>query len=100
MSRSVATVCASPIRRLLETLTDNGAPLGVDDIMFMWNDVQMNTGVNGEPMEVDTAGNQLPYIDRMRFQVLADQESAILKGIAGEVDLAERNFQVLETCRC
>ena len=48
----MATVCASPIRRLLETLTDNGAPLGVDDMMFMWNDGQMNTGVNGEPMEV------------------------------------------------
>ena len=180
----------------------DGEPLGVDDIMFMWNEVQTNEGfqptvpssykVNGEPMEVikiddntirfefagpnpwflnvlygatrseyspllapmhyfkqfhpdyaegktwqdfqqqygpvnvnipthtafkllkynpaeeaimernpyywkvDSAGNQLPYIDRMRFQMLADQEAAILKGIAGEVDLAERNFQVLE----
>ena len=46
--------------------------------------------------KVDTAGNQLPYIDKMRFQILADQEAAILRGIAGEVDLAERNFQVLE----
>ena len=46
--------------------------------------------------KVDTAGNQLPYIDKMRFQMLADQEAAILKGIAGVVDLAERNFQVLE----
>ena len=46
--------------------------------------------------KVDTAGNQLPYIDKMRFQMLADQEAAILRGIAGEVDLAERNFQVLE----
>ena len=180
----------------------DGAPLTVDDVMFMWHDVQMNQGfqptvpsrytVNGEPMEVikvddhtlrfefagpnpwflnvlygatrseygqllapahyfkqfhpdytsgkswedfqqeygpvnvnipthtayklvkynpaeeavmernpyywkvDPAGNQLPYIDRMRFQILSDQEAAILKGIAGEVDLAERNFQVLE----
>ena len=38
----------------------------------------------------------MPYIDKMRFQMLADQEAAILRGIAGEVDLAERNFQVLE----
>ena len=180
----------------------DGAPLGVHDIMFMWNEVQMNEGfqptvpsrykVNGETMEViqiddhtirfefagpnpwflnvlygatrseygallapshyfkqfhpdhtsgktwedfqseygpvntnipthtayklvkynpaeeavmernpyywkvDTAGNQLPYIDKMRFQMLADQEAAILRAIAGEVDLAERNFQVLE----
>ncbi|MGQ9629386.1 MAG: ABC transporter substrate-binding protein [bacterium] len=36
--------------------------------------------------KVDTAGNQLPYIDRLRSDLVADAQMAIMKMIAGEVD--------------
>jgi peptide/nickel transport system substrate-binding protein len=36
--------------------------------------------------KVDTAGNQLPYIDRLRSQLVADAETAKLKILAGETD--------------
>jgi peptide/nickel transport system substrate-binding protein len=45
---------------------------------------------------VDSEGNQLPYIDRMNFAMISSQEAAVLRGMAGQVDLAERNFQVLQ----
>ncbi len=45
---------------------------------------------------VDAKGNQLPYIDKMVFTMLGSQEAAVLRGMAGQVDLAERNFQVLQ----
>ncbi len=38
--------------------------------------------------KVDTAGNQLPYIDDVDIAIVADVEAATLKIIAGEVDLA------------
>lgn len=37
--------------------------------------------------KVDTAGNQLPYIGEVRTTRLADAEAALLKTIAGELDL-------------
>lgn len=40
--------------------------------------------------KVDTAGNQLPYIDAVDISIVADVEAATLKIIAGEVDLARR----------
>lgn len=45
---------------------------------------------------VDTAGNQLPYIDTMTFTMIGSQEAAVLRGMSGQIDLAERNFQVLQ----
>jgi peptide/nickel transport system substrate-binding protein len=36
--------------------------------------------------KVDTAGNQLPYIDTLRSELVADAETANLKIIAGEMD--------------
>lgn len=45
---------------------------------------------------VDKEGNQLPYLDRMAFPMIASQEAAVLRGMAGQIDLAERNFQVLQ----
>ena len=44
---------------------------------------------------VDQAGNQLPYIDRAVFTMLPDQEAAVLKAVAGEIDIGGRNFQAL-----
>ncbi len=38
---------------------------------------------------IDPAGNQLPYIDRLRVEVVNDQEGYNLKAVAGEIDIAQ-----------
>ncbi len=40
--------------------------------------------------KVDTAGNQLPYIDRVTFDVAEDNEVILLKALNGELDLEAR----------
>jgi peptide/nickel transport system substrate-binding protein len=42
---------------------------------------------------VDPEGNQLPYTDRVWFPMVGTTENAILKTIAGEIDVAERGLQ-------
>jgi len=43
---------------------------------------------------VDTAGNQLPYIDEVRFTYFADQQALNLAAIAGDFDMQERHIQM------
>jgi peptide/nickel transport system substrate-binding protein len=45
--------------------------------------------------QVDTSGRQLPYIDRLNFQVYQDVESLMLDVIGGRLDLQERHIDVL-----
>ena len=42
--------------------------------------------------KVDTAGNQLPYIDRIEMTLVQGAETVILKAIAGEVDMQSRRI--------
>ncbi|MGL5114403.1 MAG: ABC transporter substrate-binding protein, partial [Beijerinckiaceae bacterium] len=42
--------------------------------------------------QVDTAGNQLPYIDRIAFTIFQDEQVLLLKGIAGELDMHARHI--------
>lgn len=42
---------------------------------------------------VDPEGNQLPYLDRVWFPMVGTTENAILKAVAGEIDVAERGLQ-------
>jgi peptide/nickel transport system substrate-binding protein len=42
--------------------------------------------------KIDTAGNQLPYIDEVVFQVVQDREVTVLKAISGEVDFQARRL--------
>ena len=42
--------------------------------------------------QVDTDGNQLPYIDRIRFGVQQDAEGLVLQVIAGEIDMQARHL--------
>jgi len=42
--------------------------------------------------KVDTAGNQLPYIDNVRVEILSNAEVINLKAIAGELDCQERHI--------
>lgn len=43
---------------------------------------------------VDPAGNQLPYIDEVRFTFFADQEALNLAALAGEIDMQGRHIQM------
>jgi len=41
---------------------------------------------------VDTAGNQLPYIDRIERTLTPDNEGILLRALAGEIDFGARRF--------
>jgi peptide/nickel transport system substrate-binding protein len=43
---------------------------------------------------VDSAGNQLPYIDELRFTYFADVQALNLQAIAGNFDMQERHIQM------
>lgn len=45
--------------------------------------------------KVDSAGNQLPYLDRVSFEVAQDNEVLLLKGLNGEFDFHARHFNTL-----
>eukprot|EP01037_Dinobryon_pediforme_P004269 gene4269-4319_t len=40
--------------------------------------------------KVDTAGNQLPYLDRIVFQLVADPQVLLLKSMQGEIDMMDQ----------
>jgi peptide/nickel transport system substrate-binding protein len=44
----------------------------------------------------DTEGNQLPYVDRVAFPMVGTTDNAVLKTMAGEIDVAERNMQQID----
>jgi peptide/nickel transport system substrate-binding protein len=44
---------------------------------------------------VDTAGNQLPYIDEVRFTFFADTQALNLAAIAGELDQQDRHINMM-----
>jgi len=70
--------------------------------MKPWNHVEITTQYviherNPYHFAIDPAGNQLPYIDRLRVETVADAETMNLKTITGELDVAgiglgTRNF--------
>ena len=46
-------------------------------------------------MGVDTAGNQLPYLDEVRFTFFADSHALNLAAIAGELDEQDRHINMM-----
>jgi peptide/nickel transport system substrate-binding protein len=44
--------------------------------------------------KVDSAGNQLPYVDRLVFHIIPDRQVILLKFINGELDLFGRYSQI------
>jgi peptide/nickel transport system substrate-binding protein len=42
--------------------------------------------------KVDSGGAQLPYIDRLEFEVVQEDEVMLLKGVNGELDFHSRHF--------
>jgi peptide/nickel transport system substrate-binding protein len=53
-------------------------------------DTEMIAERNPFYWKVDPEGNQLPYIDRMQFPLLNDNEAINAKAIAGEIDMETR----------
>ena len=43
---------------------------------------------------VDPAGNQLPYVDEVRFTFMADKETLNLAAVAGEIDMQGRHISM------
>lgn len=43
---------------------------------------------------VDSAGNQLPYIDEIQFRFFSDVESLNFAAVAGELDMQDRHIQL------
>lgn len=46
--------------------------------------------------KVDTAGNQLPYIDRITIDVMEDTQAIILKAISGDIDMQNRFIETTD----
>ncbi|WP_293855418.1 ABC transporter substrate-binding protein [uncultured Alsobacter sp.] len=46
--------------------------------------------------QVDQNGNQLPYIDRLTFNISQDVESLMLDAISGRLDIQERHIDTLQ----
>jgi peptide/nickel transport system substrate-binding protein len=46
--------------------------------------------------QVDTAGNQLPYIDRISFSISQDVESLMLDAVSGRLDIQDRHIDTLQ----
>ncbi|MBT4818888.1 MAG: ABC transporter substrate-binding protein [Lentisphaerae bacterium] len=42
--------------------------------------------------KVDPAGNQLPYLDGLRFKLVSDAEAVVLQAAAGEIDMQMRRI--------
>jgi peptide/nickel transport system substrate-binding protein len=45
--------------------------------------------------QVDGAGSQLPYVDRLQFAVYQDTETLMLDALAGRLDIQERHIDTL-----
>jgi peptide/nickel transport system substrate-binding protein len=46
--------------------------------------------------KVDPAGRQLPYIDRIVYEIVNDAEVLLLKATSGEIDMQDRNLTSLQ----
>ena len=46
--------------------------------------------------QVDPAGNQLPYIDRINFNIYQDGEALMLDVVSGRIDLQDRHIDSIQ----
>lgn len=59
---------------------------------YLDNSTQLIAERNPYYWKVDTSGRQLPYIDRVVYEILEDREVLLLKVLNGEVDMMSRHF--------
>ena len=65
-----------------EAYTGGATRVAMDRNAFFW--------------QVDSVGNQLPYIDRLIFNISQDVESLMLDAISGRLDIQERHIDTLQ----
>ena len=70
----------SPVIRAYRTVSENQGHTLLERNPYYW--------------KVDTAGNQLPYIDKIDLQLVQNTEVYTLKASSGEVDMAVENTDV------
>ncbi|MBI2940659.1 MAG: ABC transporter substrate-binding protein [Chloroflexi bacterium] len=58
---------------------------------------QMQVKRNPYYWKVDTANNQLPYIDELVYPIAEKVDVLVLKGVAGEIDMMDRHIATPET---
>lgn len=46
--------------------------------------------------KVDPEGNQLPYLDQVRFEIIADSEVMLLRMLTGDINMHSRHFNTLD----
>lgn len=54
--------------------------------------VQVEFGPNPYFWQVDTAGNQLPYIEKLNFNIYQDAQSLLLAAMSGNIDMQYRHL--------
>jgi peptide/nickel transport system substrate-binding protein len=70
-------------------------------VLCAWRNLDINTGAvmrferNAYYWKVDTAGNQLPYIDKLEMYFYEDANTCLLKSLAGETDFQYREVASL-----
>jgi len=57
----------------------------------VWSEEIVTLKRNPYFWEVDTAGNQLPYIDKLQYRDFTDNEVAIMRAVNGEIDCQVRH---------
>jgi peptide/nickel transport system substrate-binding protein len=106
----------TPMEQIEPLIAERGFEPGEWWRLFTYNRDWLNMGETGQPWlgpfvlteksqtrfvfernpyfwRVDAAGQQLPYVDRVVVDAVGDNEAALLKIIAGEVDLAVHPVQ-------
>jgi peptide/nickel transport system substrate-binding protein len=66
-------------------------------VLYPWklkkySDTQLIIERNPYYFKIDPEGNQLPYIDEIVFYRIQDKQMALMKAMAGEVDMQTRHF--------
>lgn len=46
--------------------------------------------------KIDPEGNQLPYLDKIEFNLVQDRQMAVLKAVAGEIDMQTRHMSLAD----
>ncbi len=46
--------------------------------------------------KIDPDGNQLPYLDRVVFDIVENAEVALMKALNGEIDMHSRHFNIMQ----
>jgi peptide/nickel transport system substrate-binding protein len=62
---------------------------------YTGNATQVVLSRNPYYWKVDPDGNQLPYIDRVVYNVASDDNTVLLKALNGEIDFQSRHFNTL-----